>query len=100
MDRKELHTLIDAALDSIGCDECKGVFADMMGAQAVSNAGAHNVKELTDKISAGEITPVAAYDRLSTAMRPVYAAMGMTVSDEEHARLRNLFLRITTSGLN
>lgn len=100
MDRAELHTLIDAALDSIGCDECRGLFANLMAVYAVRDAGSHNTKDLGDKVRSGEISPIAAYDQLSASMRPVYAAMGMSVSDEENARLRSAFLRFANRDLN
>ncbi|MFJ2200828.1 hypothetical protein [Streptomyces violaceusniger] len=100
MDRAELHTLIDAALDSIGCDECRGVFASLMAAYAVRDAGSHNTKDLGDKVLSGELTPIDAYDQLSASMRPLYDAMGMRMSDEENARLRKAFLRIASRDLN
>lgn len=100
MYRAELHALIDAALDSIGCDECRDLFVDLIGVYVMRDAGIHNAKEAGDKVRTGELTPAAAYDQLSAAMRPLYAVTGDDISDEENTQIRDAFLRMANRDLN
>lgn len=100
MYRAELHALVDAAIDSIRCDECRDIFIEVMGAHAIKHAGTHNAKDIGEKVTAGELTPAAAYDELSACMRPLYAATGDDISEEQNAQIRSAFLRLANSDLN
>lgn len=93
MDRKEMHALVDAAIDAVkGCEGCEEILIEHMAVHTVRMVGEHAARELGERLTAGELTPAETYDRLSATMNPLYTLMGDEVSPKMNARIRKEFI--------
>lgn len=100
MDRKELHSLIDLAIDAVTCDDCRAILIDHIAVHAVNLVGTHTAQELANKMMDGELTAAETYDRLAATMHPLYEAMGDEVPADMNEQIRTAFLAQASRGLN
>lgn len=100
MDRKQLHALIDLAIDAVTCDECRETLIEEIGMRAVRLVGAHTAQSLGNLMMDGTLTTAQTYDRLADTMHPLYAAMGEEIPPEMNAEIRASFLASASRGLN
>jgi hypothetical protein len=88
MDRAELNALIGMAVDALDCERCHGEFFERVAYAVVENASNHNVTTLANRVRAGELSAVEAFDMLAYSLRPLYRAIGQELEDSEVAALR------------
>ncbi|MEV1049654.1 hypothetical protein [Streptomyces sp. NPDC049887] len=103
MDRETLHNVLDAAIDAVTCDEgdaCKRMFIEMLGIHMMNAVGEHNARDLSHKARSGLMPLPMSYDRLSETMRPVYAAAGRAVNDQDNDMIRTAFLKRAGRKMN
>ena len=100
MDRKQLHALIDQAIDAIGCDECRETFLDHVAQHACQLVGEHTVQKLGNDLRDGKLTAAQAYDCLAEVMHPIYRTAGDEIPPELNKRIRAAFLGVASRGLN
>ncbi|MFM9643151.1 hypothetical protein [Streptomyces turgidiscabies] len=98
--RKQLHALIDAAIDAVSCEKCQRILADHITAYAVRMVGEHTAQELAQEMTEGKRTPAETYDALAEVMGPIYEAAGEAIPEELNERIRSAFLSVANRGLN
>ena len=100
MDRKQLHALIDLAIDAVTCEECQETLIDQIATRTTRLVGAHTAQALGNLMMDGTLTVAQTYDRLAEVMHPLYAAMGEAIPPDVNEEIRTAFLASASRGLN
>ncbi|MEU4150846.1 hypothetical protein [Streptomyces sp. NPDC026659] len=100
MDRQTLHALIDAGLDAIECEGCKTEYLSRVAAHALNTVATHAANEAAIKVRNRELSPMEAFDFLTSNVAPVYELAGYPIPEDEREYVRKRLEFVLSSGLN